>query len=146
MSERGTRLIRVTNPRLLLLTTNYLGTIAGRKRFQKTIFLLQEQFGIEFTYRFTSYLYGPYSSQLQNDIDILSRTDYLRAQKRGYLYLYRITPLGQERAIGIEKEYGKDRAEKLREHTHGLTEFDTEELVRWSKKLMNEKLEDNIFP
>lgn len=136
---------RITNTKLLILTVNYLGKIEGRKRFQKTIFLLQERFGIEFSYRFVPYLYGPYSSQLQNDINILTRADYLRASKIDYLFFYEITPLGRERACQIEKEYGEEQAKKLRKHANDLKEFDTEELVKWSKQLMNKKVEGNIF-
>ena len=136
---------RITNTQLLILTANYLGKIEGRKRFQKTVFLLQEQFGIEFSYRFTSYLYGPYSSQLQNDIDVLTRTGYLKASKIGYLFFYKITPMGQKSASQIENEYGKERVENLRKHANNLKDFGTEELVKWSKQLMSEKIKDNIF-
>lgn len=136
---------RIANIKLLILTANYLRKIEGRKRFQKTIFLLQEQFGFEFSYRFTSYLYGPYSSQLQNDIDILARTGYLKASKINHLFFYEITPLGQKSASQIEKEYGTERTEKLQSHVNDLKDFDTEELVNWSKQLMSKKIKDNIF-
>ncbi|MDH5733334.1 MAG: hypothetical protein OEY88_06070, partial [Candidatus Bathyarchaeota archaeon] len=126
---------RVTDTQLLLLATSYLQKIEGRKRFQKIIFLLKEQFGIEFKYRFTSYLYGPYSAQLQDDIDILVRTSYLKVSKISYLYFYEITPLGQKSASQIEKEYGEDRARKLQKHASGMEDLDTEELVGWSKQL-----------
>ena len=136
---------RIANIKLLILTANYLGKIEGRKRFQKMIFLLQEQFGFEFSYRFTSYLYGPYSSQLQNDIDILARTGYLKASKIDHLFFYEIAPLGQKSASQIEKEYGTERTEKLQSHVNDLKDFDTEELVKWSKQLMSKKIKDNIF-
>jgi uncharacterized protein YwgA len=136
---------RIANTQLLILAANYLEKIEGRKRFQKTIFLLQEKYGIEFGYRFTSYLYGPYSAQLQNDIDLLARTDYLKVSKIDHLYLYEITPLGEKSASQIEKEYGSERAIKLRKHSDDLKDFDTDELVQWSKQLMSKKMKDNIF-
>lgn len=136
---------RIAGIKLLILTANYLGKVEGRKRFQKTVFLLQEQFGFDFGYRFTAYLYGPYSSQLQNDIDILAQTGYLKASKLGELFFYEITPLGQKSAAQIEKEYGAELAKKLREHVNDLKESDTEELVTWSKQLMGKKIKDNIF-
>ncbi len=138
-------MVRITNTQLLILTANYLQKIEGRKRFQKTIFLLQEQSEIEFSYRFTAYLYGPYSAQLQNDIDVLTRANYLKASKIGYLFFYEITPLGQKSASEIEEEYGEELVQKLRKHASGLKDFDTEELVKWSKQLMNKKMKDNIF-
>jgi len=136
---------KVTNTQLLLLTANYLGKIEGRKRFQKTIFLLQEHSGIDLSYRFTSYLYGPYSSKLQNDIDLLARAGFLKASKNGYLFSYEITPLGRKSGAQIEREYGRQLAEELRRKTRDLQEFTTEELVNWSKQLMGKKLKDNIF-
>ena len=136
---------KITNTQLLITAAKYLGKVEGRKRFQKVVFLLQEQFEIEFNYRFIPYLYGPYSSQLQNDIDSLTRTGYLKASKIEYLFFYEITPLGQQTASQIEKEYGEKRVEKLRKHVKDLEEFDTEELVKWSKQLMSKKVKGNIF-
>jgi hypothetical protein len=127
------------------LTAKYLEKIEGRKRFQKIIFLLQEQFGFDFGYRFTAYLYGPYSAQLQNDIDILTQTGYLRASKIGELFFYEITSLGRQSAISIEEEYGAELAKKLKKKVDDLKEFDTDELVKWSKQLMGKKVKDNIF-
>jgi len=132
----------ISNTQLLILTANYLERINGRKRFQKTIFLLQEQFDIEFRYRFIPYLYGPYSSQLQNDIDMLARTGYLKARKADYLFFYEVTPLCRMTATEIRKEYGEERAEKLRIHACDLKDFDTEELVKWSKQLMSQNVKD----
>jgi hypothetical protein len=136
---------KVAGIKLLILTANYLGKVEGRKRFQKTIFLLQEQFGINFGYGFTAYLYGPYSAQLQNDIDILAQTGYLKASKMGELFFYEITPLGYKSATQIEKEYGLELAKELKKQVENLKEFDTEELVNWSKQLMGKKIKDNIF-
>lgn len=136
---------RIVGVKLLILTASYIKKIEGRKRFQKTIFLLQEQFGFEFGYRFTAYLYGPYSAQLQNDINVLAQMGYLKASKIGELFFYEITQLGQRSASQIEKEYGEELAKKLREHVRNLEESDTEELVNWSKQLMGKKIKDNIF-
>jgi uncharacterized protein YwgA len=136
---------RVASARLLLLTANFLGKVEGRKRFQKVVFLLQEKYGAEFGYRFSSYLYGPYSAQLQNEVDMLVRMGYLKASKINYLFLYEITSLGQKSASQIEKEYGEDRSRNLRKHATDLQDFDTEELVSWSKQLMSKKIKDNIF-
>jgi len=136
---------KIPNMRLLVLTASYFEKVEGRKHFQKAIYLLQEQFGIEFNYNFVPYLYGPYSSQLQNDIDILARTGHLRACKAGYLFFYEITPLGRKIASQVEVEYGKERSANLKKEVDNLKDFDTQELVDWSKKLMSEKVKDNIF-
>jgi uncharacterized protein YwgA len=140
-------LAKVPNVKLLLMTANYFKRIEGRKQFQKAIFLLQEQFGIEFAYPFIPYLYGPYSSQLQNDIDNLARTGYLRASKNGFLYFYEITDFGGKLAIQTEKEYGEKKSQELRKQVDNLKDFTTDELVKWSKQLMKDKYKSNfVFP
>jgi len=144
-NRKGEFELTVASIKLLILAANYLGKVEGRKRFQKTVFLLQEQFDIDFGYRFTAYLYGPYSAQLQNDIDILAQTGYLKASKIGELFIYEITPLGREIATQIEKEYGIKSAKELKEKVENLKGFDTEELVKWSKQLMGKKIKNNIF-
>lgn len=140
-------MVKTPNVKLLLLTANYLKRVEGRKQFQKIVFLLKEYSEIEFTYPFIPYLYGPYSSQLQNDIDNLARTGYLKASRVGRLYYYEITPLGQRFAMQIEKEYGEKQSKELARKVNDLKESTTEELVQWSKKLMKEKYKDNfVFP
>lgn len=138
---------KISNVKLLVMTANYFRRIEGRKQFQKVVFLLQEQFGIEFTYPFIPYLYGPYSSQLQNDIDNLARTGYLKASKIGSLYHYEITPLAERLASHLEKEYGEERSQELRKQVNNLKESETEELVQWSKQLMKKKYKGSfVFP
>ena len=140
-------LANIPNVRLLLLTANYFRRIEGRKQFQKAVFLLKEHFKIEFTYHFIPYLYGPYSSQLQSDIDNLARTGYLKASKIGPLYYYEITPFGERLACEIEKEYGQNQSKDLAKKVVDLKECTTEELVQWSKQLMKEKYKDDfVFP
>jgi uncharacterized protein YwgA len=136
---------KIPNTKLLILTASYFEKVEGRKHFQKAIYILQEHFKVGFTYSFIPYLYGPYSSQLQNDIDVLARTGYLRASKIGSLFFYEITNLGKQVALQIEKEYGKERSENLRKHAIDLKDFETEELVKWSKQLMSERVKENIF-
>ncbi len=46
--------------------------IVGRTRLQKTIHLLQD-IGLPTEYRYRNYFYGPYSDELQADIQLLDR-------------------------------------------------------------------------
>jgi uncharacterized protein YwgA len=136
---------KIPNVKLLILTASYFGMIEGRKHFQKAIYILQEHFKVGFNYSYIPYLYGPYSSQLQNDIDILARTGYLKASKSGPLFFYEITPLGKKIASQVEIEYGQQQSATLKKHVENLKESKTEELVTWSKQLMRERVKDNIF-
>jgi uncharacterized protein YwgA len=131
--------------KLLVLTASYFGIVEGRKYFQKAIYILQEYFKVGFNYSYIPYLYGPYSSQLQNDIDILARTGYLKASKSGPLFFYEITTLGKNIASQVEVEYGIQQSATLKKHVDDLKESETDELVTWSKQLMKERIKDNIF-
>jgi len=136
---------KIPNIYLLLLVGKHLRRFEGRKRLQKIVFLLKEKYQIPFTYVFVPYLYGPYSAQLQKEIDLLSRNDYFKVQKINDLYEYEITPLGEKAAEEFEKPYGLERIEILKKRLQDLNELTTEELVEWSKQIMNERIKDNIF-
>jgi len=136
---------RISNLKLLMLLADYLGEIRGRKRFQKIVFLLQEKFGVDSTYRFTSYLYGPYSSQLQNDIDTLGRIQLLNEGKDGGIFVYRSTRLDRKLMKQLEQEYGRKESEKLRDILRQLNRLSTDELVNESKEIMSKTMQNRIF-
>ena len=92
-------LVRTTLP-LLLTFANGGEPIEGRTRFQKMIFLLLERAKF-FTnrYDFTPHDYGPYSQELQSDIDHLIREGYVaedrKTREEGKIkYAYSITKNG----------------------------------------------------
>ena len=69
-------LVRQTLPLIMSHACN--GTpIEGRTRFQKMIFLLQHKINLEYEYDFIAHDYGPYSSDLQYDIDDLISEDLM---------------------------------------------------------------------
>lgn len=70
-------------------------TIEGRKRFQKTVYLLQ-QIGFPYAEKFKYYHYGPYSSELQAEIDRLVRYELINETYTGDAYVYEITEKGKE--------------------------------------------------
>lgn len=76
--------------------------IAGRTRLQKMMFLLQQQLkNIPQNYNFHAYDYGPYSSNLQSDVDNLIVEGYLQEIKMEmmdgkYMYRYQITNEGSD--------------------------------------------------
>jgi len=124
---------------------NHLKRIDGRKRLQKIVFMLQENFKTEFNYTFTSYLYGPYSPQLQNDLDILAQTGYLRETRLPPTYCYKITDRGRKMARKIEKELGKRMVAEFYRFIDELNSVSTEELVANSKTIMARKVQHDIF-
>ncbi len=134
----------VSNMHFLVAIAGRLGAIAGRKRFQKTVFLVQERLN-SFNYNFTSYLYGPYSPQLQNDIDLLVRMGYLKESNDGIMYSYEMTRLGRENAKRIQKRFTKKQLKKMDGYLDELKNVNTEDLVSQSKSIMAKKVEDNVF-
>jgi uncharacterized protein YwgA len=86
-----------------------LEEIIGRTRFQKIVFLLRQKFGVAFSYNFTPYYYGPYSSDLQHEISLLSLMGFLDiSPSNGVPYTHRLTEKGIMAAKSIEEQYRKD--------------------------------------
>lgn len=69
-------LLRTIVP-LLLLLSNDRKVIFGRTRFQKLIFLAQRTESAEKWYSFIPYNFGPYSVELQQDLDNLISQGYI---------------------------------------------------------------------
>jgi len=92
-------LVRQTLPLILAYVDNGR-PIEGRTRFQKMIFLLHKQTPFfKQKYDFVAHNYGPYSSELQNDIDDLIREGFLvgsfKTVEEGKIkYDYSITSIG----------------------------------------------------
>lgn len=62
--------------RLLLTVLKHVGEIHGRTKFQKMIFLAQEELGAEKLFPYQKYHYGPYSWDLTETIErLIARGD-----------------------------------------------------------------------
>ncbi|MFO7152575.1 MAG: hypothetical protein DIU66_004950, partial [Bacillota bacterium] len=72
----------------LLKLMHSVNSICGRKKFQKIVKILQN-FGFPFEQRFVFHLYGPYSQELQNDIDMMVEAGLLKENFDG-AYTYEI--------------------------------------------------------
>lgn len=79
---------------LLEILTN-VGDIKGRKKFQKIVHLLENK-GMEPIYRYKYYHYGPYSSDLQLEIDLLVHKGLVKEEFENGTYSYKITDKGTE--------------------------------------------------
>lgn len=92
-------LVRQTLP-LILTYANDGQPVEGRTRLQKMIFLLLEQASFfKHRYDFVAHNYGPYSPDLQSDIDDLIREGFLlvnyKTVEEGKIkYEYTITSIG----------------------------------------------------
>lgn len=64
----------------LLLILKKMGSVPGRTRFQKLVFLLQRKVNTGLQYNFIPYHYGPYSQELQIDINVLEAGGYIHVK------------------------------------------------------------------
>jgi len=79
--------------------------IKGRKKLQKIIFLLENK-GMEAPYKYSYHFYGPYSAQLQDEVEFLVQQNFLEEINQGGTYLYKITDHGKEFKKQIDDNYG----------------------------------------
>jgi len=137
VKSAGVTLRNVSDVSLLMLMMGHLDKVQGRKRLQKLVFLLQKCDKTPFQYSFISYLYGPYCSDLQNDVDRLVSAGYITEDRTNYLYSYEVTREGKNVSREIEKKYGKNKAKQLYADLDKLDSHRTEDLVKRSKQIMS---------
>ena len=126
---------------LLLLFKNLNNRIAGRKRLQKTVCILKYKYGIEFSFMFRKYFYGPYSYELQNAIDTLRAAGLIAEEGElilpdGYLrYNYELTDEGKALASKIVEKLGESEiGEQLRISLASLSDMSTDDMVLLAKR------------
>ena len=84
----------------MFLGANYLleifskGEIKGRKKLQKIVYLLEHK-GMDAPYRYSYHRYGPYSAQLQEEIEFLVQHDFIEEVTKNGTYEYKITDEGE---------------------------------------------------
>lgn len=122
--------------KLLIILKETKG-IWGRKRFQKIVFLLKEKFNIEFGYDFIPYFYGPYSMDLQNEINLLENVGAIDVDTDGeILYIHHLTDKGEKIAEEIKKTMDKDSVKRLVKGVKELNKRPTESLTREAKEII----------
>lgn len=120
----------------LLVILKKLGTIAGRTRFQKIIFLMKNKDGIPFDYNFIPYYYGPYSAELQLEINLLEAADLLQVVPQdGILYMHRLTSEGERMAEKIERKMEPLEKEMLESAIKNYRRKSTSSLIREAKQV-----------
>ncbi|SHM90159.1 hypothetical protein SAMN05660826_02290 [Caldanaerovirga acetigignens] len=74
----------------ILKLVSSVNLIYGRKKFQKIVQILQA-FGFPFEQRYVYHLFGPYSQELQNDIDMMVESGLLIENISGGTYIFLLT-------------------------------------------------------
>lgn len=120
----------------LLVMLNKLGTVSGRTRFQKMVFLLKEKEGLEWGYTFIPYYYGPYAHDLQLEIDLLEAAGFIRVEhQEDNLYVHSLTEQGVEVSERIAHQMNCDEFQKLSKLLEIYNEKSIKSLITESKKL-----------
>lgn len=92
----------------LLRLFEVTGCIEGRKKLQKTVHLLQSK-GVPFDMKFKYYHYGPYSTDLQSQINMLVAYGLIdESNHHGDMYIYEITEKGKEFIAKYRKEISSE--------------------------------------
>ena len=120
----------------MLVLLAYFEKVVGRTRLQKIVFLLQRKFNTNFGYNFVSYFYGPYSRDLQFDVNLLNMMDVVNVSAGTGVYIHTLS----EKGMGMAKDIMKRRNEdpEIKELISRLDYFKakkTSSLVMDAKKL-----------
>jgi uncharacterized protein YwgA len=132
---------------LLVLATLFYrkGSLKGRTRFQKTVFLLKEKFDVPFTFKFRPYYFGPYSEDLTDLISVLEAVGVLdeMPQRLGIdivRYNYKLTEKGKayfRKFKGSAEKETLEKLEKLKENIIEINQMNTRDLISTAKALVN---------
>lgn len=89
----------------LLTFFDSVENVRGRKKLQKVVHLLKSA-GTDFPFRYRYHHYGPYSSQLQSEMDQLVTQGFLEEKYEDGVYTYLITARGREFKSMLETDGG----------------------------------------
>ena len=122
----------------LLLILKRLRVISGRTRFQKLVFLLENKDHVGLSYHFIPYFYGPYSSGLQIEIDMLEASNLIQVvSESGNLYVHSLTKNGAKVAAGVERRMETLEKDRLFGALKQYKGKPTSSLIREAKQLAN---------
>jgi uncharacterized protein YwgA len=122
---------------LLLLFLLNDGAIKGRKRIQKLVFLLKKH-GVDFSFDFKPYFYGPYSEGLADTMNLMTGVGLLKERiltlESGFAqHSYTLTTEAKQ----LIKKSKFRIPRNFRQEVTTLSHMSTSELVRESKKIMS---------
>ena len=79
----------------------------GKTRIQKTVYFLQEAFGVPLSYSFRMHHYGPYSEEVETDISRLKMTGYVfvKPDLQGYGFHVGVSDLPEDEWQNMTSPY-----------------------------------------
>ena len=127
----------------LILVLNSLKTVVGKTRLMKIMFLLRHETGRwrGSFFRYKAWDYGPYSQQLDKDIEDLQRDNLIRVETSKFhrsefsdgqsvCYTYTLTPKGKALVPELLRECPSNSMQKI-EKLHPFNRMPLLELLRY---------------
>ncbi len=113
-----------------------MGKIVGRTKLQKTVYLLEREKKITTGLDFKIYLYGPFSKDLNNEVDRLIsenliQVNLLITHSGDKCYEYNISEKGRKVALKILDILPKAIREKFVEHASKFNSMTPTEIVQY---------------
>jgi len=89
---------------LILDLVDRIGIVEGRKRFQKIVHLLKVD-GCKAPFKYEYHYYGPYSFQLQAELNDMVNNNFLNQEHTDDTYCYKLTDTGEKFKNLIKEEF-----------------------------------------
>lgn len=86
----------------LLELLSKTGEIKGRKKLQKMFYIIQS-LGYNLDLDYTYHNYGPYSSQLQAEVDFLFEEELISENRISNMYVYQVREKGEQLLTKLEQ-------------------------------------------
>jgi len=127
----------ISGPDVLLAALGCQTKMEGRKRFQKTVFLLKVEKEVRVPYTFIPYLHGPYSKELQMDLNLLCLLGLVDEKREGFTYQYALTDKGKKVLKEARRRLGTETDSTIKKACKEYSNIGTPELVIRAKSLQS---------
>ena len=154
MSSRKKEKIKSTELLLLLLYLNEQKPIYTHIKFQKMVFLFEEEIKKKYSFdnleinlfNFTAYHYGPYSDRLKKDLDFLNSYGFIEIENNDIdknaleeeeiesknYFAYKITSLGKDFIEQkVKNKFTPEQLEALENLKKGIDKISQDELLSY---------------
>lgn len=121
---------------VLLTLFLLMGKIVGRTKLQKIVYLLQREQNISHGVNFEIYFYGPFSRDLNAEVDLLVREQMIVSEEGitrsgDRFFEYSISEKGRKEAMKIFDKMSKSDKEKIITHTSKFNNMTPTEIVKY---------------
>ena len=125
-----------TTREILLMVFLIAGKIVGKTKIQKLFYLLEREQKINIGVPFTVYLYGPFSRQLNKEVEILEHDGVLQCipnstYSHDVYYEYNISDNGMKKAMKLWESLPTDVKEKIIKHVSKFNSMTPTEIVNY---------------